>query len=185
MLFAADDVLDAEEGYDDVPDSGHDYADLAAAMGGNEDDSQEDEGADGAEDAGSLGSDEDELGSDEDTDSDQLASDDEHEDDLEMSGDESEEQDDLMLSDGDEADPEADAEEDDINPFELASATDSEEEQHQSGIPLPTFCLFNNFSFWESRDKASLDHWTTQTTAPSVHRLLFVNRKCCLCLQWL
>lgn len=123
---AADDVLDAEEGFDDMPDSSHDYADLAAAMGGRGDESDEEE--DGPS---SVGSEEEDLPGDDESDS--AAAD---EDDLEMGTDaDSAEDDDLMLSEANQADSDgaSGADDEDLNPFDLAAATDSEEEQQQTG----------------------------------------------------
>ena len=120
----ADDILDAEEVYDDAPESGHAYADLAAAMGDEEDSDQEEEEA--QERA--------ELGSDADDDDLDLVSD--EEDDLELgdvenadSADESSDMDDPDLSDQ-QAD---DADDDELNPFELAEATDSDDEPKRKG----------------------------------------------------
>ena len=126
VCLNADDILDAEEVYDDAPESGHAYADLAAAMGDEEDSEQEEEEEEVQEGA--------ELGSDADDDDVDLVSD---------------EEDDLGLSDmedadsadegGDMDDPDHtdqqtdDADDDELNPFELAEATDSDDEPKQKG----------------------------------------------------
>ncbi len=123
----ADDILDAEEVYDDAPESGHAYADLAAAMGDEEDSDQDEE--EGEEQEGA------ELGSDADDDNDlDLVSD--EEDNLGLSdmddADSADEGSDM--DDPDHSDQQADDPDDDeLNPFELAEATDSDDEPKQKG----------------------------------------------------
>lgn len=121
----ADDILDAEEVYDDAPESGHAYADLAAAMGDEEDSEQEEEG----EELESA-----ELGSDADDDDLDLVSD--EEDDLGLSdmddADSADEGSDM--DDPDHSDQQADDPDDnELNPFELAVATDSDDEPKRKG----------------------------------------------------
>lgn len=120
LCFAADDILDAEEVYDDAPDAGHEYADLAAAMG-DEEDSAQDEDSDVGSDADSG----DEM---------DMASD--VEDDLGLSDMDSADSadEDSGMGDPDQSDEEADSANDEaLNPFELAEATDSEDDQKQKG----------------------------------------------------
>ena len=113
-------MLDAEEDFDDdLADGGHDYADLAAAMGPPEEEAHSDE----EEDEGSAS----ELGSGDHA----MPSEDEEEetdlndDDSAGSGDSG-----MSGSDVDESNQEVD---DELNPFELAEATDSEDEPVQKG----------------------------------------------------
>ena len=116
-------MLDAEEGFDDIAEADHEYADLAAAINNNEDDSDQEEEDEEEADASELGSDDLGLASDED---DNLGLSD-------MEEAESADEDDPMGSqdDLDQSDQEAD---DDLNPFELPEATDSEEEEMQKGM---------------------------------------------------
>lgn len=112
-------MLEAEEDFDDdLADGGHDYADLAAAMGTPED---EEVGSD-KEGDGHSGS---ELGSG-DHDLSILSDDDEEDldDDADSPGSDKE----PMADSG--SDQEAD---DGVNPFELAEATDSEDDLVQQG----------------------------------------------------
>lgn len=120
-LHSADDVLDAEEDFDDeLGDGGHDYADLAAAIGSPEEEEatsdDEEDGDSGSElEAGvhDMSSDEEEegVGLDEDDSSDAGGS---H----------------MSESDLDELDGQK---YDELNPFELAEATNSEDEQKIKG----------------------------------------------------
>ena len=112
----ADDILDAEEVYDDAPESGHAYADLAAAMGDEEDSDQEEEEEEQEVEEGA------ELGSDADDDDLDLVSD--EEDELGLSD----------MDDPDHSDQQADnLDDDELDPFELAEATDSDDEPKQKG----------------------------------------------------
>lgn len=117
---SADDVLDAEEDFDDdLGDAGHDYADLAAAMGSPEEEVHSDQ----EEDAGSDS----ELGSGDPD----MPTDDEEED-MSLDGDDSVSSGSGARSEGnsDESDQEVD---DELNPFELAEGTDSDDESPQKG----------------------------------------------------
>lgn len=118
LCFAADDILDAEEVYDDAPDAGHEYADLAAAMGDEEDSAQDSDVGSAADsgDESDMASDvEDDLGLNDMQDADSADQD---------SG----------MDDPDQSDEEADSANDDaLNPFELAEATDSEDDHKQKG----------------------------------------------------
>ena len=119
---SADDVLDAEEDFDDeLGDVGHDYADLAAAMGSPEaeEDSDEEEAGDSDSELGSGDHDLNVPSEDEEGD---MALDDA---DSADSGDDA-----MSGSDLDESDHEVD---DEVNPFELAEATDSEDELGHQG----------------------------------------------------
>ena len=122
-------MLDAEEGFDDIAEGDHEYADLAAAMGNNEDDSDQEEEDEEEANASELGSDDLGLASDED---DSLGLSD-------MEEAESADEDDPMGSqdDLDQSDQKTD---DDLNPFELPEATDSEEEEMQKGKATSANC---------------------------------------------
>ena len=112
--------MDAEEDFDDdLGDAGHDYADLAAAMGSPEEEVHSDQ----EEDAGSDS----ELGSGDPD----MPTDDEEED-MSLDGDDSASSGSGARSGGnsDESDQEVD---DELNPFELAEATDSDDEPLQKG----------------------------------------------------
>ena len=124
LCYAADDILDAEEVYDDAPDAGHEYADLAAAMGDEEDSAQNEDS---------------DVGSDADKDDEMdMASD--VEDDLGLSDTDdadSADDDDSGMNGLDQSDQVADSADDDaLNPFELAEATDSEDDQKQKGTAV-------------------------------------------------
>ena len=140
VVVSADDVLDAEEDFDDEEgDDAHSYADLAAAMGAPEE-------AESAEEEG-LAS-ESELGSD--------AADNEGGI-LDVPSDEEEDDADLALSDMNDADSLDDADNDvmsgsgsdhsdqevdeDVNPFELAEATDSDDDMSTKGTAC-SLCFF-------------------------------------------
>jgi hypothetical protein len=124
----ADDILDAEEVYDDAPESGHAYADLAAAMGDEEDSDQEEEEEEQEVEEGA------ELGSDADDDDLDLVSDEEDElglSDMENADSADEGSD---MDDPDHSDQQADnLDDDELDPFELAEATDSDDEPKQKG----------------------------------------------------
>ena len=124
-FFCADDILDAEENFDDVPDSGHEYADLEAAMRNQEADSDQEEEEE--EEGSAQGSDEDDAelqsGSEDGSglsDMDDMGLDDE--------GGHIGSDDDVSQLD----EEEGSGDEGDVNPFELAEATDSEEERSKS-----------------------------------------------------
>lgn len=126
MCVNADNILDAEEVYDDAPESGHAYADLADAMGNEEDSDQDEEEEEGQEQEDA------ELGSDDDLDS---VSD--EEDDLGLSDmDDADSTDEASdMDDPDHSDQQADDPDDDtLNPFELAEATDSDDEPKRKGM---------------------------------------------------
>lgn len=121
---SADDVLDAEEDFDDeLGDAGHDYADLAAAMGSPEaeEDSDEEEEETGDSDSEPGSGDHDLDVPSEDEEGDMALNDADSMD----SGDDA-----MSGSDLDESDQEVD---DEVNPFELAEATDSEDELGHQG----------------------------------------------------
>ena len=118
--LSADDVLDAEEDFDDeLGDGGHDYADLAAAMGSPE---EEEESTSDEEEDGESGS---EL---EAGDHDMFS--DGEEEGVGLDDDDSSDAGGSHMSDSD-LDESGVSEE--LNPFELAEATDSEDEQKLKG----------------------------------------------------
>ena len=114
-------MLDAEEDFDDdLGDGGHDYANLAAAMGSPEEEVASDEEEDDEGSGSELGSREHIMpleDEEEDVDFD--------DDDSAGSGSGG-----MSGSDLDDSDQEVD---DELNPFELAEATDSEEESKPTG----------------------------------------------------
>ena len=113
-------MLDAEEDFDDdLGDAGHDYADLAAAMGPPE----EEDHSDKEEDKGS--------GSEPGSGDHAMPSEDEEEEvDLDDGDSAGSGGSGMSGSDLEESDQEVD---DELNPFELAEATDSEDEPMQKG----------------------------------------------------
>ena len=117
---SADNVLDAEEDFDDdLGDGSHDYADLAAAMGSPEEEVDSDE--EGNEGSGS------ELGV-----GDHVMPSNGEEEDVDWGDDDSAGSGSggISGSDLDDSDQEVD---DELNPFELAEATDSEDEPKRAG----------------------------------------------------
>ena len=121
IWHSADDVLDAEEDFDDdLGDGGHDYADLAAAMASPEESTHSDEEEE--EGSGSESEDRDMPTDDEEED---VSSDDERSNSSGSNG--------MSRHDSDELNQEVD---DELNPFELAEATDSDNEPLQKGTIL-------------------------------------------------
>lgn len=119
----ADDVLDAEEDFDDdLGDGGHDYADLAAAMGTAEEEEAESDEEEGGDSGSELGSGDPDL---------DIPSDDDEEDAADLDDADSAGSGDDVMPDSS-SDQEAD---DEVNPFELAEATDSEDDLLQKGTP--------------------------------------------------
>ncbi|KAL3136772.1 hypothetical protein ABBQ38_005486 [Trebouxia sp. C0009 RCD-2024] len=116
-----DDVLDAEEDFDDdLGDGGHDYADLAAAMGTAEEEEAESDEEEGGDSGSELGSGDPDL---------DIPSDDDEEDAADLDDADSAGSGDDVMPDSS-SDQEAD---DEVNPFELAEATDSEDDLLQKG----------------------------------------------------
>jgi hypothetical protein len=176
VRVSADDILDAEEVYDDAPESGHAYADLAAAMGDEEDSDQEEE-EEGEEQEGP------ELGSDADDDDLDLVSD--EEDDLVLSDmDDADSADEgTDMDDPDHSDQQADdADDDELNPFELAEATDSDDEPKQKGAlgfrvaAMQSSILSRYHMPWAS---------TSIVPAASSAVALYSKAKRCVLLIWL
>lgn len=133
VVASTDDVLDAEEDFDDEEgDAGHSYADLAAAMGApEEEESAEDE------EEGLASESEADSGADEDDAEELIASDEEDDDadlglsDMDDMTDSLDDADDIVSgSASDFSDQEA---AEDVNPFELAEATDSEDDGSTKG----------------------------------------------------